>query len=136
MPVWTGSFGVASIVIQFARTCQQDTEIRGQRIRKGETVAMWYPSANRDEEVFPDPYRFDITRDPNPHFAFGGYGEHFCLGANLARWELRAMVRALTPLLPDMELAGPAELVAGSLHVGGIKRLPVRYRRSKGSVGA
>jgi cholest-4-en-3-one 26-monooxygenase len=125
-----------SIVIQFTRTAVEETEIRGQRIRKGETVAMWYPSANRDEEVFPDPYRFDITRDPNPHFAFGGYGEHFCLGANLARWELRAMLRALTPLLPDMELAGPAELVAGSLHVGGIKRMPVRFRRSKAPVGA
>ena len=120
-----------SIVIQFARTCTEDTEIRGQRIRKGETVAMWYPSANRDEEVFPDPYRFDITRDPNPHFAFGGYGEHFCLGANLARWELRTMFRELLPLLPDMELAGRAELVAGSLHVGGIKRLPVRFKRSR-----
>ncbi|HLZ73010.1 MAG TPA: cytochrome P450 [Dehalococcoidia bacterium] len=117
-----------SIVIQFARTCVEDTEIRGQRIRKGETVAMWYPSANRDEAVFEDPYRFDITRDPNPHFAFGGYGEHFCLGANLARWELRVMLRALLPLLPDLELAGPAEMVAHSLHVGGIKRLPVRYR--------
>jgi cholest-4-en-3-one 26-monooxygenase len=119
-----------SIVIQFARTCTADTEIRGQPIRKGETVAMWYPSANRDEEVFADPYRFDITRDPNPHFAFGGYGEHFCLGANLARWELRTMLRELLPLLPQMELAGRAELVAGSLHVGGIKRLPVRYNRS------
>jgi cholest-4-en-3-one 26-monooxygenase len=119
-----------SIVIQFARTCTEDTEIRGQPIRKGETVAMWYPSANRDEEVFEDPYRFDITRDPNPHFAFGGYGEHFCLGANLARWELRSMIRELVPLLPDMELAGAAELVAGSLHIGGIKHLPVRFTRS------
>ncbi|HEY7293835.1 MAG TPA: cytochrome P450 [Dehalococcoidia bacterium] len=116
-----------SIVIQFARTCSADTEIRGQRIRKGETAAVWYPSANRDEDVFEDPYRFDITRNPNPHYAFGGYGEHFCLGANLARWELRTMFRALLPLLPEMELAGPAELVPGSLHVGGIKRLPVRY---------
>lgn len=119
-----------SIVIQFARTCMEDTEIRGQRIRRGETVAMWYPSANRDEDVFPDPYRFDVGRQPNPHFAFGGYGEHFCLGANLARWELRVMFRALLPLLPRMELAGPAELVAASLHVGGIKRLPVRVKRT------
>jgi cholest-4-en-3-one 26-monooxygenase len=119
-----------SIVIQFARTCLEDTEIRGQRIRRGETVALWYPSANRDEDVFVEPYRFDIGREPNPHFAFGGYGEHFCLGANLARWELKAMFRELLPLLPQMELAGPAELVAGSLHVGGIKRLPVRVRRS------
>lgn len=117
-----------SIVIQFVRTCMEDTEIRGQRIRKGETVVLWYPSANRDEDVFTDPYRFDITRDPNPHFAFGGYGEHFCLGANLARWELRSSLRALLPLLPRMELAGPARLVADSLHVGGIKYLPVRYR--------
>jgi cholest-4-en-3-one 26-monooxygenase len=119
-----------SIVIQFARTCTADSEIRGQRIRRGETVGLFYPSANRDEEVFADPYRFDLTREPNPHFAFGGYGEHFCLGANLARWELRIMLRELLPLLPQMELAGPAELVAGSLHVGGIKRLPVRYKRS------
>lgn len=118
-----------SIVIQFARTCTEDTEIRGQKIRRGETVAMWYPSANRDEDVFERPYDFDITRDPNPHFAFGGYGEHFCLGANLARWELRTMFRELIPLLPHMELAGKPELVAQSLHVGGIKRMPVRYRR-------
>jgi cholest-4-en-3-one 26-monooxygenase len=117
-----------SIVIQFARTCTQDTEIRGQKIRKGETVAMWYPSANRDEDVFKDPYSFDITRDPNPHFAFGGYGEHFCLGSNLARWELRTMFRELIPVLPKLELAGPAEMVAASRHVGGIKHLPVRLR--------
>jgi len=119
-----------SIVIQFGRACTQETEIRGQKIRKGETVGLWYPSANRDEDVFPDPYKFDITRDPNPHFAFGGYGEHFCLGANLARWELRTMIRELLPLLPDMELAGEPDLVAASLHVGGIKRLPVRYKRT------
>ena len=118
-----------SIIIQFARTAVEDTEIRGQRIRKGETVALWYPSANRDEEVFEDPYRFDITRDPNPHFAFGGYGEHFCLGANLARWEMRVMFKELLPLLGKMELAGEPEFVAASLHVGGIKKLPVRSRR-------
>ena len=118
-----------SIVIQFARTALQDTEIRGQKIRKGETVAIWYPSANRDEDVFADPYTFDIARDPNPHYAFGGYGEHFCLGANLARWELRVMFKELIPVLQKMELAGPPEYVAQSLHVGGIKRLPVRVRR-------
>ena len=118
-----------SIIIQFSRTALADTEIRGVPIRKGQTVGMWYPSANRDEDVFPDPYRFDITRDPNPHYAFGGYGEHFCLGANLARWELRVMFRELLPLLPKMELAGEPELVAQSLHVGGIKRLPVRFKR-------
>ena len=119
-----------SIVIQFARTCTEDTVIRGQMIRKGETVGMWYPSANRDEDIFENPYQFDITRDPNPHFAFGGYGEHFCLGANLARWELRVMLRELLPLLPQMELAGQPELVAQSLHIGGIKRMPVALRRN------
>jgi len=117
-----------SVVIQFTRTVQQDTEIRGQAIRKGQTVAMWYPSANRDEDVFADPYRFDIERDPNDHFAFGGYGEHFCLGANLARWEMRSLLRALIPLLPRMEVTAPPERLAGQLHLGGIKRLMVRAR--------
>ena len=115
-----------SVIIQFARTATEDVELRGKTIRKGETVGMWYPSANRDEEVFENPYVFDIAREPNDHFAFGGYGEHFCLGANLARWELRTMLEALLPLLPRMELAGEPERLAGNLHVGGIKRLPVR----------
>jgi cholest-4-en-3-one 26-monooxygenase len=117
-----------SVVIQFTRTATQDTEVRGKRVRKGETVAMWYPSANRDEDVFQDPYRFDITREPNNHFAFGGYGEHFCLGANLARWEMRAMLRELIPLLPRLEVTRPPDRLAGQLHVGGIKRLMVRAR--------
>lgn len=115
-----------SVVIQFTRTATQDTEIRGQKIRAGETIAMWYPSANRDEDIFDDPYRFDIERDPNDHFAFGGYGEHFCLGANLARWEMRSLLKALVPLLPRMELAAEPERLAGQLHVGGIKRLMVQ----------
>ena len=117
-----------SVVIQFTRTCTEDAEIRGQKIRAGQTVAMWYPSANRDEDVFADAYRFDIARQPNEHFAFGGYGEHFCLGANLARWEMRSLFRALIPVLPRMELAAEPERLAGQLHVGGIKRLMVRAR--------
>jgi|TARA_B100000519_G_C14220778_1_gene427425 cholest-4-en-3-one 26-monooxygenase len=115
-----------SIVIQFQRTAMEDVVIRDQQIRKGESVVMWYPSANRDEDVFPEPYRFDITRDPNDHFAFGGYGEHFCLGANLARWEMRAIFHALLPILPKLALAGEPEMVPRSLHVGGIKRMLVR----------
>ncbi len=115
-----------SVVIQFQRTATEDVELRGQTIRKGESVVMWYPSANRDEEVFDAPYTFDIGRDPNDHFAFGGYGEHFCLGAHLARWEMRAIFHALLPVLPTLELASEPELVAGSLHVGGIKRMMVR----------
>lgn len=114
-----------SPVLQFARTAVADFELAGVKIAAGESVGMWYPSANRDEAVFDDPYRFDITREPNRHLAFGGYGAHFCLGANLARWELRAALRALIPVLPKMELAGPAERVP-NLHVSAIHRLPVR----------
>lgn len=114
-----------SPVLQFARTAVSDFELAGVRIEAGRDVGMWYPSANRDETVFDDPYRFDITRDPNRHLAFGGYGAHFCLGANLARWELRAALRALIPVLPKMVLAGPAERVP-NLHVSAIHRLPVR----------
>ncbi len=117
-----------SIVIQFQRTATEDVELRGKTIRKGESVVLWYPSANRDEEVFEDPYKFDIKRDPNDHFAFGGYGEHFCLGANLARWEMRSIFHALRPILPNLELVAPPENVIAFLHVGGIKRQMVRHR--------
>ena len=88
---------------------------------------MWYPSVNRDEAAWDEPYRFDITRDPNDHLAFGGFGSHFCLGANLARWELRGIFKELLPLLPEMELDGPPYR-QDSLHVGGIVKMPVRYR--------
>ena len=116
-----------SPVIQFARVATEDFELRGHTIRAGETVAMWYPSANRDEAAWDDPYRFDITRDPNDHLSFGGFGAHFCLGANLARWELRGIFKELLPLLPEMELDGPP-FRQDSLHVGGIVKMPVRYR--------
>jgi cholest-4-en-3-one 26-monooxygenase len=105
-----------SPVIQFARTATTDVEMRGQHIRKGDTVGVFYPSANRDERAFDDPYRFDITRSPNYHQAFG-HGAHFCLGANLARWELRATLRALVPLLPRLELVGDPTRF-GMLHLG------------------
>ena len=114
-----------SPVVQFARTAVEDFELAGTKIRAGQDVGMWYPSANRDDAVFEDPYRFDITRKPNRHLAFGGFGAHFCLGANLARWELRAALRALIPVLPKFEAAGPAERVP-NLHVSAIHRLPVR----------
>ena len=114
-----------SPVVQFARTAVEDFELAGTTIRAGEDVGMWYPSANRDEAVFRDPYRFDVTRRPNHHVAFGGFGAHFCLGANLARWELRAALRALIPVLPRLASAGPPERVP-NLHVSAIHRLPVR----------
>ena len=114
-----------SPVVQFARTAVEDFELSGTTIRAGDDVGLWYPSANRDETVFENPYTFDITRSPNHHLAFGGFGAHFCLGANLARWELRAALRALAPILNSFESTGPPQRVA-NLHVSAIHTLPVR----------
>jgi cytochrome P450 len=115
-----------SPVLQFARTAACDTELRGVRIRAGDTVGVWYPSANRDADAFAEPDRFDITREPNYHLAFG-HGPHFCLGANLARWELRALFGELARrgTLRRLEPAGPAQITK-DLHVSVIKRQPVR----------
>lgn len=114
-----------SPVYHFFRTAAADYELRGVKIRADQQVGMFYPSANRDEEVFKEPYRFDIARRPNPHLAFGGYGAHFCLGANLARAEMRASLTALRPLLPRLGLAGPPERNP-NLHVPGYHSLPVQ----------
>ena len=113
-----------SPVIQFARTATADVERHGQEIREGDTVGVFYPSANRDDAVFDDPYRFDVGRNPNHHMAFG-HGVHFCLGANLARWELRAMLKAILPVLPRLELAEEPER-HGHLHLGAVKHQHVR----------
>lgn len=113
-------------VIQFCRTPVEDVEIRGQTIRKGESMCLLYPSANRDEEVFEDPDCFRVDRKPNPHLGFG-IGEHFCLGANLARLELRVIFRELAERLESIEPAGPVERMRSSF-LGGVKRMPVRYR--------
>ncbi len=109
-----------SPVIQFARVATEDVELHGQVIRAGDSVGIWYPSANRDEAMFEDPYRFDITRDPNYHLAFG-HGAHFCLGANVARYELRAMFNELSkrPWITGLQLDGPAQWLV-DLHVGAI----------------
>ncbi len=115
-----------SPVIQFARTASEDTEVRGQRIRAGESVCLFYPSANRDEDVFDEPFKFDIGRNPNPHLAFG-IGEHFCLGSNLARLELEVIFRELAKRLEYAELAGPVARLRSSF-VGGIKHMPIRYK--------
>jgi len=110
----------------FRRTVTRDVEIRGQKIREGEKVVMFYPSGNRDEEIFDDPYSFDISRSPNPHMAFGGGGHHFCLGASLARLEMRVMFEELFRRLPDMEPAGPPRRLRSNF-INGIKSLPVRF---------
>jgi cholest-4-en-3-one 26-monooxygenase len=87
---------------------------------------IWYSSANRDETVFDDPYRFDITRSPNHHVAFGGGGPHFCLGANLARLEIRVMFEEIMKRIPDMEIAGDVERLRSNF-INGIKHLPVSF---------
>ncbi len=115
-----------SPVRYFRRTAAEDLELGGAQIRAGEKVALWYSAGNRDPEVFDDPHRFDITRTPNPHMAFGAGGAHYCLGANLAKLELEVMFEALINRLPDIEVIGPPERLR-DLSINGIKHLPVRY---------
>ncbi|MFI0406314.1 cytochrome P450 [Actinomadura sp. 3N508] len=112
-------------VKEFMRTAVHDTELHGVQIREGDSLLLSYPSANRDEDVFDDPFRFDVGRDPNKHLAFG-FGVHYCLGAALARVELRAFFEELLPRLESIELAGEPVGIATTF-VGGLKRLPVRY---------
>jgi len=112
-------------VMEFRRTVTRDTEIRGQRIRAGEKVVLFYGSANRDEAVFADPDRFDIARDPNPHIAFGGGGPHYCLGTHLARLELRLMFSTLLDRIPKMRQVGPARRLRSNF-INGIKEMTVQ----------
>jgi len=112
-------------VKEFMRTAQADTTVRGVPIAKGESVLLSYVSANRDEDVFEDPMRFDVGRDPNKHLSFG-YGVHFCLGAALARMEMNSFFSELVPRIKSIELAGEPELMATTF-VGGLKHLPIRY---------
>ncbi|MGA7131943.1 MAG: cytochrome P450 [Mycobacterium sp.] len=112
-------------VKEFMRTAAEDTTVRGVPIAAGESVLLSYVSANRDEDVFSDPFRFDVGRDPNKHLAFG-YGVHFCLGAALARMEVSSFFAELLPRLKSIELTGDPQHVATTF-VGGLKHLPVRY---------
>lgn len=111
-------------VKSFMRTAAADTELSGEPIAQGDAVLLMYPGANRDEDVFDDPDRFDVGRDPNRHLAFG-HGAHFCLGAQLARMEIRAFLTELVPRLRHIEPGGEAQLIK-TLFVGGHKHLPVR----------
>ena len=112
-------------VIQFARTARQDFERHGQHVKAGQSLCLFYGSANRDEDAFDAPDAFVIDRRPNPHLGFG-IGEHFCLGASLARLELRVIFEQLMPRLRSLERNGPFERMRSSL-LGGVKRMPIRY---------
>ena len=115
-----------SPVVQFCRTAAEDVDVGGTTVRTGEACCIFYPSANRDEDVFPDPFAFRVDRTPNEHYGFG-IGVHFCLGANLARLELQEIFKRLVARLDEVELAGPVERMHSSF-VGGIKRMPIRWR--------
>jgi cytochrome P450 len=115
----------SSPVTHFARVAMKETELGGKQIHQGDRLALWFPSGNRDEEVFADPYTFDIRRKPNEHLAFSK-GEHFCGGAHLARLELRLMLQALLKRTKQIELTGRVERLRSNF-LAGIKHLPVRF---------
>jgi cholest-4-en-3-one 26-monooxygenase len=118
-----------SPVMNFRRTATCDAILSGTKIKEGDKVVFYHCSANRDEDIFSDPDVFDIGRDPNPHIAFGGGGPHFCLGANLARMEIRVMFEHLLDRMPDIHQAGPVERLQ-SQFINGVKHLPVAFTPS------
>ena len=119
----------ASPVVYMRRVLTADVELRGVRMDAGQKVTLWYGSANRDESKFPDPWKFDVRRSPNPHFGFGGGGAHFCLGANLARREIAVVFEELHRQVPDLRASDePDRLWSPFIH--GIKRLPVTWTPS------
>ena len=111
--------------MHFRRTATRDLEMRGARIREGDKVVVWFVSGNFDEEVFPEPDRFDVGRDPNPHMTFGSGGPHVCIGAHLARLEIRVMFEELLPRLRNLEVTGPISRLRSNF-INGIKHMPVR----------
>mgnify|MGYP001489988089 FL=1 len=136
--IWTNDFDnvaptaveeivrLASPVTYMRRTATIDTTLGGQEIKKGDKVCMFYLSANRDEDVFQDPYKFDVLRQPNNHVGFGGPGPHFCLGAHLARREITVMFRELFNRLPDIKASGEPDVLAASF-IHGVKHLPATF---------
>ena len=119
-----------SPIMYFRRTASQDTEIHGQKIKEGDKVTLWYGSANRDPEAFEDPNKFDVGREPNAHVALGAGGPHFCLGASLARLEIRLMFEEVVKRLPDIRLAGDVSLLR-SYFINGVKHIPVEFTPEK-----
>jgi cholest-4-en-3-one 26-monooxygenase len=117
----------ATPVTVFQRTALNDLEIGGQQIKKGDRVGLYYASGNHDEDVFTNPDKFDITRDPNPHLAFGGHGAHYCIGANLARLEVEVMFNVIADRMPNITKAGEPRRLRHAW-INGIKELPVTYQ--------
>jgi cholest-4-en-3-one 26-monooxygenase len=117
----------ASPVMYFRRNVTTDTELGGQALAAGDKVAIWYVSANRDEDVFDDPFRFDIERSPNDHVAFGGGGPHFCLGSSLARMEIHVLFEELAQRVPVLRAVGAPQPLRSNF-IGGIKHLPVELK--------
>nr|WP_242679852.1 cytochrome P450 [Nocardioides sp. IC4_145] len=113
-------------VTVFQRTAVGDVEVGGVTVTRGQRVGLFYASANFDEDVFEDPFRFDITRDPNPQLGFGGHGAHYCLGANLARQEIRVIFDALADHTPGILKEREPRRLRHSW-INGLKDLPVRY---------
>ena len=120
----------ASPVINFRRTATADTELGGQQIKKGDKVVIFYISANRDEKVFTDPFKFDVTRSPNEHVAFGGGGPHYCLGANLAKLEINIMFNEVLDRLDDIELTGDVQRLRSNF-INGLKHVPVKFKAKR-----
>ena len=116
----------ASPVMYFRRNVTEDLDYKGHQLKAGDKIGIWYVSANRDEDVFEDPFKFDITRSPNEHIAFGGGGPHHCLGSNLARMEMRLFFEELTKRVPKVTSVGEVQRLR-SYFIGGIKHLPVRF---------
>jgi cholest-4-en-3-one 26-monooxygenase len=117
----------ASPITAFQRTALADTKLAGVQIKKGQRLVLFYRSANFDEDVFDDPVRFDILRDPNPHLGFGGTGAHYCVGANLARMTIDLMFNAIADHLPDLTPAAEPQRLRSSM-INGIKHWHVDYR--------
>jgi cholest-4-en-3-one 26-monooxygenase len=116
----------ATPVTIFQRTATTDTELRGQPIKQGERIGLFYRAANFDEEIFDDPYAFNIERNPNPHLGFGGMGAHYCLGASLAKLELELIFGAIADIIPDLHALGEPERLRHGW-INGIKRYPMQY---------
>ena len=114
----------ATVTMHFRRTATRDVEMHGKQIKAGDKVVIWFTSADYDDAQFPDPYRFDIHRTPNEHVAFGRMSPHLCLGAQLARMELKVLFEELLPKLSDARLAGPVDRLRSNF-IAGMKRVPV-----------